>query len=118
LKSKSYRNNFTEADVSMSSMHLDDLRRTIESRKWIILSEMDGDDFSISAIWIVANRAGKKIRLIFEGMGDLSVLPIEESYACHLEEDKVKSLYFGKNNKAEWKANLQMFADQLSALLK
>jgi len=100
----------------MSSKHLDDLRKIIESKRWIIVSEEYGDDLSISAVWTIGNREGKTVRLIFEGMGDLSVLPVEESYACYAEGDKSRTLYFGKNNKVEWKKNLMKFADELKTL--
>ena len=101
----------------MSEMHLKDLKRMIESRKWTILLEEDGDDFAISATWIIENQAGKKIRLVFEGMEDLSVLPIEKSYGCYVEETKSKGLYFGKNDKGEWRKNLEKFADEMGDAL-
>ena len=101
----------------MTSRHLDDLRKMIKSRKLIIISEEEGDDFLVSAVWVIENRAGKKIRLIFEGMSDLSVSPIEQSYACRINEDGAESLYFGKNNKTEWRRNLNAFIGRLDILL-
>jgi hypothetical protein len=80
----------------MSSKHLDDLRKMMEAKGLLILSEGSGDDLAVSAVWIVENRAGEKIRLIFEGMGDLSVFPIEQSYACRIDGDDARPLYFCK----------------------
>ncbi|ACX86204.1 hypothetical protein [Pectobacterium parmentieri] len=98
----------------MSKMHLDDLRREFFLMKWEIVSEDEGDDFSISGCWVVFSvKYRKRFNIVFDGLGDLTVLPMNECYACHIEENSSLSLYFSKNNIREWKANLSKFVIDL-----
>ncbi|WP_146190879.1 hypothetical protein [Pectobacterium parmentieri] len=82
--------------------------------KWEIVSEDEGDDFSISGCWVVFSvKYRKRFNIVFDGLGDLTVLPMNECYACHIEENSSLSLYFSKNNIREWKANLSKFVIDL-----
>ena len=95
----------------MSSRHLDELRKAIEANHGTILAEEEGDDLSISGVWVVRNQAGKTIHLVFEGMGDLGVLPIEKSYACYIDEDESQSLYFRRIGR--WRNDLTKFVEEM-----
>ena len=93
--------------------HLDDLYRILAARNWQI-DESAGNHLHVSAVWTLRHPAtSAAVRLIFEGMGDPSVLPVEQSYGCHVENAPHLSLYFSKNNPAQWRRDLAAFADTL-----
>jgi hypothetical protein len=67
----------------MSEVHLDNLRNALEKSHWVVTLELDGNDYDISAIWVVSRPDGTAIRNIeFEGLDDMETLPIEKSYGC------------------------------------
>lgn len=93
--------------------HLDDLYRTLTTRN-LRIDESAGNGLDISAVWTLRHPAAPAaVRLIFEGMGKLSALPIEQSYGCHVENAPHLSLYFSKNNPMQWRRDLAAFADTL-----
>jgi hypothetical protein len=100
----------------VSSFHIADIENSLHNGDWII-TRSAGNDFDISEIWVI-EKYHKILTLIFEGMGDLEVLPIEESYGCHLQNDPSASLYFSKNNRKEWKKNLLNFIKKLEEIIR
>lgn len=96
--------------------HIEDLRDKLHHNNWTILEELEGNDLNISGNWIIQHlyRPNKLTTLVFEGMGDLEVLPIEQSYACYLSENPSISLYFSKNNPVAWRENLNDFISKLN----
>ena len=99
----------------MSETHLNALRNALESNRWIVVSELDGDDYSISAIWVVSRPDGSTVRQIeFDGLDDMKVLPIEESYGCRIREYPSISLYFARINRS-WNGLLSEFIEELNA---
>ena len=93
--------------------HLDDLSRLLTAHRWQI-AEHEGNELDISAIWPLRHPAAPApIRLAFEGMGDLAVLPPAQSYehAPHI------SLYFAKNNSAQWQRDLSAFVNTLEQMV-
>lgn len=98
----------------MSIEHLELLRVGLENKKWIILEEMAGDDSSVSAIWKISRPNGdSEFNLVFEGLDDLAVLPIEKSYGCHIQNNEEVGLYFGKVGKS-FPSDLNKFMEALS----
>ncbi|MBA6339317.1 hypothetical protein H4J57_19205 [Colwellia sp. BRX8-7] len=84
----------------MSFEHISQLRVKLENSNWVIFEELAGDEYSISAIWLIGRPNGNNmLNVIFEGLDDSSVLPLEKSYGCHIQENKDLSLYFHKINK-------------------
>jgi hypothetical protein len=81
----------------MSFFHIDDLENAIRNNGWRI-TRTPGNDLDIPETWLI-RKHGSVMALIFEGMGDPEVLPIEKSYACRLLENPAVSLHFSKNNK-------------------
>ena len=93
--------------------HLDDLYRTLTTRN-LRIDESAGNGLDISAVWTLRHPAAPAaVRLIFEGMGELSALPIEQSYGFHVKNAPHLSLYFSKNNPMQWRHDLAAFADAL-----
>jgi hypothetical protein len=84
----------------MSIEHLKLLRNSLEKNNWVILEELPGNEYDISAIWIIARPNGtSEFKLIFEGLDDLECLPIEKAYGCYVETNGKMGLYFSKVNK-------------------
>ena len=98
----------------MGIEHLRLLRDNLERNKWVVTHELLGDDYSVSAKWKISRPNGDfpKI-LIFEGLHELDVLPIEQSYGCHIESNTDISLYFGKISKS-FPSELKLFVEALS----
>ena len=96
--------------------HLKQLKKDLENHHWKIISEEGGNDYDISAVWIVARPDGSnQLHLEFEGLDDLKTLPIEKSYACHVREASDISVYFGKISKS-WPKELSEFINKINQL--
>jgi hypothetical protein len=95
----------------MSSFHIKGIEDQLYHHGWIV-ERLDGNDLDISEIWHIS-RHHNNLFLIFDGMGDLNVLPIEKSYGCHLKGNPSLGLYFTRNNKKEWKKKLLEFIKNL-----
>jgi hypothetical protein len=100
----------------VSSFHIADIENSLYHHDWRI-TKSAGNDLEISEIWVIG-KYHKRLTLIFEGMGDLEVLPIEESYGCYLQNDPSASLYFSKNNRKEWGKNLLDFIKKLEEIIR
>jgi len=98
----------------MSLEHISGLRTKLENSRWNIVEEIEGDEYAISAIWKIARPNGDhELNIIFEGLDDLSVLPIEKSYGCHIQENDDINLYFNKVSKG-YSSDLKAFINELS----
>jgi len=98
----------------MSIKHLKLLRDNLEKNKWVVTHELLGDDYRISAKWKISRPNGDSPKtLIFEGLHELDVFPIEQSYGCHIQSNEGLSLYFGKISKS-FPSKLKSFVDTLS----
>ena len=96
----------------MTKRHLADLESALDRDHWKILERLAGDGYRISGYWIIARPDGSdRIRLTFEGLDDLKVLPMEESYGCHAEHVADGDLYFAKGS--SWASNLRTFMNAL-----
>ena len=97
----------------MSTAHLHLIKASLAKAKWTKIEELPGDDESISEIWRVTKPNGDdEIQLLFEGRSDIGALPIENSYSCHLHNNKKVSLYFGRINKS-FKSELEEFIESI-----
>lgn len=98
----------------MSVRHLKGIEAALAAAGWDIQEKMSGDDHSIAEIWEIVSKKypGLSIRLSFEGMDDLAVLPVEKSYACRVEGKENISLYFARSSR-RWKTDLTVFIDAL-----
>ena len=100
----------------MSTAHLDLLRKSLEKNNWVICEELPGNEYSISASWVISRPNGNsKLKLNFEGLDDLECLPIEQSYGCHVESSGNAGLYFSKIS-TSFPSELSTFIDNLSLL--
>jgi len=98
----------------MSIEHLKLLRDSLERNKWVVTHELPSDNYRISAKWKISRRNGDSPKtLIFEGLHELDVLPIEQSYGCHIQNNEGLSLYFGKISKS-FPSELVSFVETLS----
>jgi hypothetical protein len=80
----------------MGDTHLDELRNALEQKGWNVVSQEDGDDYRISAVWrIQRSTRAEPTNLLFAGLDDMRTLPIEQAYACEVQGRKDVSLYFG-----------------------
>jgi len=104
------------AMLKMSIDHLKQLRNELENQRWKIISEEGGNDYDISAVWVVARPDGSnQLHIEFEGLDDLKTFPIEKSFACHVREASDISVYFGKISKS-WPKELSDFIDKIKRL--
>lgn len=96
--------------------HLDELRNALYQNNWFILTQQQGNDYDVSAIWQIAHHyvPTQSLTVVFNGLDDLNVLPIEQSYGCQIAENGALQLYFGKNNMVVWRQDLQNFIKQLT----
>lgn len=98
----------------MSLEHISGLRTKLENSRWKVVEELSGDDYSISAIWKISRPNGEHhLNLVFEGLDEKAVLPIEKCYSCHILENKEINLYFNKISKG-YASELKNFIDELS----
>lgn len=100
--------------------HIDNLETILYNNQWQILERKFGNDFDISEIWLISHLyyPNHTINIVFEGLDDLQVLPIKQSYVCYVLEDKNINLYFSKHNKNEWKKSLTVFINQIFEYIK
>ncbi len=107
----------------MAQWHLDELKNHIERRGWRILAQQDGDEYRISATWVIQRSTQfEPLFVDFNGLDDLKTLPIEQSYGCEVREHSSVSLYFSKkghktsSHHANWRQEVSDFVAQLDAL--
>ncbi|GEM_PF-4785273 len=99
----------------MSIAHLKELRAALSKRKWHIHEELPGDDYKISAIWVITRPNGdNRSEIAFEGRCELHCLPIEQAYGCHLVANPDINLYFGDLKKS-FPDSLRSFTEDLSS---
>ena len=100
----------------MSETHLNNLRSEIEKNHWVISSELCGNDYDISGIWILERpNKNKKLHLEFEGLDETGVLPLIKSYGCKIQEHPEISVYFSRKNRS-WPEELNQFINKLKTL--
>ena len=98
----------------MSEVHLSDLRNKLESSHWKVVSELEGNDYDVSGIWLISRLDGKnEIHLEFHGLDDMETLPIEQSYGCRIQENPNVSLYFSRVGRS-WQQELAQFIGELN----
>ena len=98
----------------MSAFHLDELKKALEKHHWVVVAESEGDDYKISSFWHVERPDGSQgFKLAFDGLHESGVLPVEKSYACHIERNPEISLYFSKPG-TKWKESLNSFMEQVA----
>lgn len=100
----------------MAEWHLKELRDGLENRGWRLINALPGDGRGISAYWQFQRSSNEPIITIaFEGLGDLSVLPLEKSYGCHVVGRETTGLYFKKRSRDDgerhrtWRQELSDF---------
>ena len=98
----------------MSLLHLRDLRNSLERSHWIVIEELEGNDYDISAVWVIARPDGSnKLHIEFSVPKDLTTPPTEKSVGCQVAEYPKVSLYFAKVSRS-WKDNLTTFIQELN----
>ena len=91
----------------MSQVHLDDLRNTLESKSWRIAEELPGDDYGITATWLIRRPDGSHpVHIDFECVPDLEAKPIEQAIACYVRENEKISAYFARKDRT-WPTELE-----------
>lgn len=95
--------------------HIDDLEIALYHNHWRILERIKGNERDVSEYWLMTHLyfLDKTITLVFEGLDDCQVLLVEQSYACHVLENKKIDLYFSKHNKDNWQKSLMTFINQI-----
>lgn len=100
----------------MSEVHLSDLRNGIEKCHWFISSEIEGNDYNISGIWVIENPdKSQKLHVEFDGLDEAGVWPLIKSYGCKIQEHPEISVHFSKKGKS-WPDNLNEFLSKLKEL--
>lgn len=102
----------------MSIEHLKQLKNKLTHHNWNIISETGGNDYDVSALWVVARPDGSnQFHIEFLGLDDLETLPIEKSYACRIKERPEVSAYFSKISKS-WPEELSRFITTINIIFK
>ena len=97
----------------MAQWHLNDLKASFERYGWRVVAELPGNDYKISGSWELQRNASVVI-VDFEGLDDMSTLPIHEAYACRIRGSE-HSLYFGGRGNSgsaardRWRSELASF---------
>jgi hypothetical protein len=109
----------------MAAWHLEELRTALENRGWRLIAQLPGPDHNVSAVWLLKRRSDEPMaQIAFEGLDDLSALPLEQAYGCHLIGDAETSLYFKKRARDDrprhriWRKQLEDFITRLDKSLK
>lgn len=104
----------------MARWHLDELRDALERKGWRVVAELPGDDYRVSATWELQRSGDPRSLLIdFDGLDDLNVLPLDESYACRVRGTDC-SLYFGRRGetgsakRTHWRDELKAFVESFN----
>ncbi len=106
----------------MAVWHLDELRSALERKGWRVVTELPGDDYSISAGWEI-QRSGDPRKPVIEfcGFDDMQCLPLDQSYACQIRDTKV-SLSFSRRGetgspaRTRWRSELNSFVESINDL--
>lgn len=102
----------------MSIEHLKQLRNNLERKNWNIISETKGNEYDLSAVWVIARPDGtNRLHIEFLGLDDLQKLPIEKSYACRIKELPKISVYFNKISRL-WPKKLHEFIEKIDCSFK
>jgi hypothetical protein len=106
----------------MAQWNLDQLRHALERKGWRVVAEHPGDDYAVSATWEIQRGHDEKTILIdFEGLEDMTTLPVDHSYGCHVRGNESMSLYFGRqgergsNRRQIWQSDLRHFIERLGS---
>lgn len=69
----------------MSPFHIQSIAAALAGQGWDIQAQA-GDDYAISEIWALSKVrfSGVVLHLVFEGMDEHTVLPLEKAYACYV----------------------------------
>ena len=109
----------------MAQWHLDELRNSLERRGWRVIAEQAGDEYRISATWVIQRSIQAEPLLIdFEGFDDMICLPLERSYGCHVRGHSSEGIYFSKrghkssSHRENWNKELSSFMAYLDQLEK
>ena len=98
----------------MSDFHLNDLKKALEINHWTVVSELEGNDYDISGVWLVSRLDGKnQMHLEFEGLNDMEILPVVKSYGCRIKENPNIKLYLSRAERS-WKEDLSKFVEALN----
>ena len=100
----------------MSEERLTALRNALETNHQVLISEKQGNDYDVSAIWVISRPDGKtKLHIEFDGLDDMKTLSIEESFGCSVREIPNLDLYFARINRT-WDEALLKFVDDLNEI--
>ncbi len=96
----------------MAERHLDHIKDAPMQRGWRVSIAGDGNDYDTSGTWQI-NREAKvgPLHIDFNGLDDMSTLPVNEAYGCRVRERPDISLYFAKPK--TFNVDLEAFIEQL-----
>lgn len=104
----------------MADWHLKGLRDAMERSGWRFVAEHPSYHIYVSASWEFEGDTNEpNIFIDFEGIDDLNTLPMDESYGCHLRNNHLLALYFGRKGekgstkRETWKKELHDFVASL-----
>ncbi|NRB38614.1 MAG: hypothetical protein HRU20_09125 [Pseudomonadales bacterium] len=97
----------------MSNYHINELQTHLEGGLWKITAS-DGNGYDIAGSWLL-EKPDINLHLIFDGLAENTALPIKQSPACFIAEEKDIHLYF-EGSEASFKASVDKFIQQLDTL--
>ena len=106
----------------MAEWHLDELRGALARRGWRIAAELPGNDYDVSAAWLLERSGSASLVIEFQGLDDLLTLPLTDAYGCRARGHPGVSMYFGRKGQAgstrqgSWAAELSGFVQRLDSL--
>ncbi|GAA4791408.1 hypothetical protein [Lysobacter hankyongensis] len=104
----------------MAQWHLDESINALGSKGWQLHAEIPGDERKTSAAWVI--HRGNALMIDFEGLDDLSILPVEWAHAC-AARNSPHSLFFSRRGthdalvRRRWLQQLKRFVESLDTLV-
>ncbi len=100
----------------MSQKHLDDLRKALERKHWVVSKELEGNGYDVTGSWEVSRPdESTAFHIDFEGLDDLETLPINKAFGCRVRERTDVAAYFARVTRS-WPAELASFIGELGTL--
>lgn len=109
----------------MSTWHICELEKKLNTSDWIISGRLDGDSYRVTQSWILSKN-DKNIILDFEGFDENGhTFSFEKSFGCYVRQSREIALYLPKskprpskpNSMKSWQAELNSFIKDINKLI-
>ena len=92
------------------------LENSLARLGWIIVQKSEGDDCDVTQRWIARKPGRPDVELEMEGMDELSVLPVEQSYGVRSRTYSISEYISGKKQPRE--RRIDHFVERLDGMAR